>query len=564
MERDRFCKPSRLITAYSSKPFLMTPIHLERQYVTSRKNLDGMPADARAELCTVTVRWMGRPALDELFLVATDVCALINIRKSNTAKTVAQFSDVEKVSMPVHCSSGKGSSTHILTVLTMAGVRRLLTSSRSVLSSALLDYLNRITLHIHAYPHYVPVNDPTKPSVTPSLGHKGDITHPLPSISASTPSVSLLVPLSASSSSDPSSPHTVAAVKAEAITPARAWESRSSPPPQILHASSLPSPLPALPRSFLSPPLPPQPPASSPALTRTLSSTRKQPRGKRDASVHPAHGKRMKEEVKVASPPSAEVEQVREVMEEVSGMMGRGGGGGGGGGCEEGGEAIGFYRAFHSHPHAHHLHSQSPPPHPPPSFHPLPSYQTQSPTLSSASSPYFGAAIPLVPSMTLSPTFGPLTGSPSFPTLDYSGGGGGSHYYATAPLTSSPTPLFAPSSAYYEPMRQRRPASPQGRHAAYKYQPITQHMPSSGPYMGQAQYGGGRAMGAGRQYAQQQVQPSYGGEVQGSASSQPALHAQPHARSSPHQSPHEHSRVRPSSAGSGMQQPSQSASHFGS
>ena len=178
VERDRFCKPSRLITAYSSKPFLMTPIHLERQYVTSRKNLDGLTTDERAELCTVTVRWMGRPLVDELYLVATDVCALINIRKSNTAKTVAQFSDAEKVSMPVHCSSGKGSSTHILTVLTMTGVRRLLTSSRSVLSSALLDYLNRITAHIHAYPHYVPVNDPTKPSVVPFL--KPDATPPSP------------------------------------------------------------------------------------------------------------------------------------------------------------------------------------------------------------------------------------------------------------------------------------------------------------------------------------------------------------------------------------------------
>ena len=167
VERERFCKPSRLITVYPSKPFLITPIHLERLYVTSRKAAECMSDEEKAELATITVRWMGKPTAEELFLVATDVCALINIRKSNTAKTVAQFADGEKVSMPVHCSSGKGSSTHILTVLTLAGVRRLLTTSRSVLATSLLDYLTRIAVHLQHFPHYVPVNDPLKPTVTP-------------------------------------------------------------------------------------------------------------------------------------------------------------------------------------------------------------------------------------------------------------------------------------------------------------------------------------------------------------------------------------------------------------
>ena len=187
VERDRFCKPSRLITVYPSKPFLITPIHLERLYVTSRKAAESMSEEEKLELATVTVRWMGKPTADELFLVATDVCALINIRKSNTAKTVAQFADGEKVSMPVHCSSGKGSSTHILTVLTLAGVRRLLTTSRSVLATSLLEYLTRIAVHLQHFPHYVPVNDPLKPTVTPLKAEQQTQLVPNPAVNGLSP-----------------------------------------------------------------------------------------------------------------------------------------------------------------------------------------------------------------------------------------------------------------------------------------------------------------------------------------------------------------------------------------
>ena len=196
---------------------------------------------------------------------------------------------------------------------------------------------------------------------------------------------------------------------------------------------------------------------------------------------------------------------------------------------------------------------QSPPPSlPPPFYHPP--FQAQSPTLSSASSPYFGAA-PLVPSMTLSPTFGPLT-SPSFPAVDYSGGGSGSHFYPPPPpLSSSPPPSFSPST-YFDP-RQRRPASPQGRQAVYKYPPSghLHNMQHAGMYA-PTQYGG--RVGGVRQYQQQQQQQQqHYGEGQGGASH--ALHANPHARS-PHQSPHGHGRGLPSSAG-GMH-PSASAPHF--
>ena len=200
VDSSRFCKPSRLITVYPSKPFLITPIHLERIYVTSRKAAECMSDEEKAELATITVRWMGKPTADELFLVATDVCALINIRKSNTAKTVAQFADGEKVSMPVHCSSGKGSSTHILTVLTLAGVRRLLTTSRSVLATSLLDYLTRIAVHLQHFPHFVPVNDPTKPTVTPLKPEQQTLLVPNPAANGMSPR-SMPPPLSASSSS---------------------------------------------------------------------------------------------------------------------------------------------------------------------------------------------------------------------------------------------------------------------------------------------------------------------------------------------------------------------------
>ena len=248
-ERDRFCKPSRLITVYPSKPFLITPIHLERLYVTSRKAAEAMGDEEKAELATITVRWMGKPTADELFLVATDVCALINIRKSNTAKTVAQFADGEKVSMPVHCSSGKGSSTHILTVLTLAGVRRLLTTSRSVLATSLLDYLTRIAVHLQHFPHYVPVNDPLKPTVTPlkAESHSQLIANPAASGLSSPPP--LPSPASQPAYTQPVA-HSAAASPAEpAVFASPPYASDSHSEPASTSATSFPSPAASIPSS---------------------------------------------------------------------------------------------------------------------------------------------------------------------------------------------------------------------------------------------------------------------------------------------------------------------------
>ena len=409
VERDRFCKPSRLITAYSSKPFLMTPIHLERQYVTSRKNLDAMSGDEKAELCTVTVRWMGRPVLDELYLVATDVCALINIRKSNTAKTVAQFSDVEKVSMPVHCSSGKGSSTHILTALTMAGVRRLLTSSRSVLSSALLEYLNRITAHIHAYPTYVPVNDPTKASVTP-FAKSASSPRPL------TPSHSR--PADTAGPTD---------VKAESVPPGP-WE-EPVPPPPIQHARSLPlssagSPSSASPLSAS---------ASAPPLSRSLSlSGKKQTRGKKDSGPQQ---KRVKEE-----PMQRDVDLAGHMVDQSHGE-----------------DVDGQFYLPREFP-LHAMNRSQSPPLPPPTFlHvPGPGFPTQSP-----SSSYFPPPAPHQPPvlvMPLSPSFGPFpTSGPMYPaTMDYHAVVG-QFYHGGRPLSPA---QYQQAGGYYD---RHQPAAPLDR-----------------------------------------------------------------------------------------------------
>ena len=100
-------------------------------------------------MVTVNIRVMGGPALSDLYFVAADISQLIHSRKSNIAKAVSVFTDEERARCSVVCPrSNNTQSTHILTVLTMAGVRRLLHSSRSTIALPLLAWLQDKVDHI--------------------------------------------------------------------------------------------------------------------------------------------------------------------------------------------------------------------------------------------------------------------------------------------------------------------------------------------------------------------------------------------------------------------------------
>ena len=81
----------------------------------------------------------------EIFLVAKDLCTLIHTRKGNVAKSIGGFADWEKARMAVLCPRSNGSvSTHILTVLSMAGMYRLLNASRSPLAPVIMKVLYEV------------------------------------------------------------------------------------------------------------------------------------------------------------------------------------------------------------------------------------------------------------------------------------------------------------------------------------------------------------------------------------------------------------------------------------
>jgi len=80
----------------------------------------------------------------DLYFVAADLSQLIHSRKSNIAKAVSVFSDSERARCSVICPrSNQTQSTHILTVLTMDGVRRLLQSSRAAIALPFLAWINQ-------------------------------------------------------------------------------------------------------------------------------------------------------------------------------------------------------------------------------------------------------------------------------------------------------------------------------------------------------------------------------------------------------------------------------------
>ena len=157
---------SRLLTHINKKPSHVLPFVIHRSQLPH--NFDHLVHSASAaaqpstpaphnaaltgaDMVTVNIRVMGGPSLSELYFVAADISQLIHSRKSNIAKAVSVFTDDERARCSVVCPrSNNTQSTHILTVLTMAGVKRLLHSSRSTIALPLLAWLQDKVDHIIA------------------------------------------------------------------------------------------------------------------------------------------------------------------------------------------------------------------------------------------------------------------------------------------------------------------------------------------------------------------------------------------------------------------------------
>ena len=150
---------SRLLTHVNKKPSHVLPFVIHRSQlphnfdhlVNSAAHSNTQPSTpthqpstppTATDMVTVNIRVMGGPALTDLYFVAADISQLIHSRKSNIAKAVSVFTDDERARCSVVCPrSNNTQSTHILTVLTMAGVKRLLHSSRATIALPLLAWL---------------------------------------------------------------------------------------------------------------------------------------------------------------------------------------------------------------------------------------------------------------------------------------------------------------------------------------------------------------------------------------------------------------------------------------
>jgi len=145
--RSRYCRPCPLVLNLPPLPLQTLYMQVQRQYTMSKKELEkrNMSTAAREELVSVPLRIMGSSQdLNQLYFVAKDVCVLVFIRKGNVAKSIGQFLPTEKARLPVLCPRSNGSSsTHVLTALTLDGVRRLLTHHKSPLATQLLQFIQQ-------------------------------------------------------------------------------------------------------------------------------------------------------------------------------------------------------------------------------------------------------------------------------------------------------------------------------------------------------------------------------------------------------------------------------------
>ena len=132
-KRDRSCLPCPLIHHINKTPIRVVDVHIEREFTLSKRDAAALSREEKAALVKVGVRFLANSASSsEVYVVAKDICLLIHTRKGNVAKSIGQFGAGEKARMAVICPRSDGTvSTHVLTVLSVGGVRRLLAGSRS-------------------------------------------------------------------------------------------------------------------------------------------------------------------------------------------------------------------------------------------------------------------------------------------------------------------------------------------------------------------------------------------------------------------------------------------------
>lgn len=131
-----------VVMSCSKFPIAVLNVPVQRQYTLTRKDSKRMKRADKEALVSVTVRIMGTPDRQHVYFVAKDVCQLICLRKGSVAKAIHDFSATEKARMPVLCQRSSGSGcTQVVTVLTMAGVRRLMSSSRQPTARGVLQWL---------------------------------------------------------------------------------------------------------------------------------------------------------------------------------------------------------------------------------------------------------------------------------------------------------------------------------------------------------------------------------------------------------------------------------------
>jgi hypothetical protein len=143
-----------ILKAHPINQFDPTPLLIFRVLIPT--SLRKGENDASVKFCTpinsmeqhliATVRVLGSSInIQSLYIIALDLCQLINIRKSNTAKAIALYSEIEKCSLPVVTQAVSGApSLRYFTALSIQGVGKLLESSRSQLAKPLLRWLTAL------------------------------------------------------------------------------------------------------------------------------------------------------------------------------------------------------------------------------------------------------------------------------------------------------------------------------------------------------------------------------------------------------------------------------------
>ena len=188
-----------VVMSCSKFPIAVLNVPVQRQYTMTRKDSKRMKRADKEALVNVTVRIMGTPDRQHIYFVAKDVCQLICLRKGSVAKAIHDFSSTEKARMPVLCQRSSGSGcTQVLTVLTMAGVQRLMTSSRQPIARSVLQWLSERVVEIQAGQMPSTAFDPNAVMQSADSSHT-QITGPGQQLTAAGDTTSILFPPQSSS-----------------------------------------------------------------------------------------------------------------------------------------------------------------------------------------------------------------------------------------------------------------------------------------------------------------------------------------------------------------------------